>query len=140
MAGVAFSFDNFKPLVDLNIGIAKRLDENRAESFTLLFCQFSGIEEELINTNLSSLLRTSDSILHYENNYFFVMPYTDRYGCRIVKKMIDDLFVASIPSAMVCYPVNGESTLELFDSLYVETKKIQNINLECLYHSINKEF
>jgi len=138
MAGVSFSFNNFKPLVDLNIGIAKRLDENRAESFTLLFCDFSTISKELIASSLSALLRTSDSILHYENYYFFVMPYTDRYGCRIVKQMIDDLFMTSIPSTEVCYPVNGENTIELFDSLYVETKKIKNIHLECLYIALTK--
>jgi len=33
MAGVYFGFDNFKQLLDLTIGLAQRLDENRAESF-----------------------------------------------------------------------------------------------------------
>ncbi|MCX6073063.1 MAG: hypothetical protein NTY39_01950 [Campylobacterales bacterium] len=139
MAGVAFSFDNFKPLVDLNIGIAKRLDENRSESFTLLFCDFSGIDISLINTNLPTLLRTSDSIVHCEEYYFFVMPYTDRYGCAIVKRMIENIFTAPIPTATVCYPVNGENTTELFDSLHLETKKIHGINLECLYKALEKE-
>lgn len=139
MAGVAFSFYNFTALVDLNIGIAKRLDENRSESFTLLFCDFSGISKELIDTNLPSLLRTSDSIVHYEEYYFFVMPYTDRYGCGIVRRMIDDLFASPIPSVSVCYPVNGENTTELFESLQVETKKVHGINLECLYTALTKE-
>ena len=139
MAGVAFSFDSFKPLVDLNIGIAKRLDENRSESFTLLFCDFSGIATNLIDTNLPNLLRTSDSIVHCEDYYFFVMPYTDRYGCAIVKKMIEELFAAPIPSSTVCYPVNGENTTELFDSLHVETKKSHGIDLECLYEVLDKE-
>jgi len=138
MAGIAFSFDNFKPLVDLNIGIAKRLDENRAESFTLLFCDFSGISINLIETNLPNLLRTSDSIVHWENYYFFVMPYTDRYGCAIVKRMIEELFAVPIPYATVCYPVNGENTTELFDSLHVETKKNHAIELECLYKALDK--
>ena len=87
MAGVLFSFYNFASLIDLNIGISDRLDENRSESFTILFCDFSKISQELIDTNLPSLLRTSDSIVHNEHHYFFVMPYTDRYGCGIVKKM-----------------------------------------------------
>ena len=38
MAGVHFTFDNFKQLLDLSIGLVQRLDENRAESFTLLYC------------------------------------------------------------------------------------------------------
>ncbi|MGE4472744.1 MAG: hypothetical protein AB7D20_08090, partial [Sulfuricurvum sp.] len=112
MAGVSFSFYNFSALVNLNIGIADRLDENRSESFTILFCDFSKIPQSLIDTNLPSLLRTSDSIVHFEHYYFFVMPYTDRYGTGIVKRMIEELFAAPIPAAEVCYPSNGENAAE----------------------------
>ncbi|MDD5053282.1 MAG: hypothetical protein PHO27_11170 [Sulfuricurvum sp.] len=129
MAGVMFSFLNFSALVDLNIGISDRLDENRSESFTVLFCDFSNIEQTLIDANLPSLLRTSDSIVCYEQYYFFVMPYTDRYGTGIVKRMIEELFATPIPSAAVCYPSNGENSSELFESLYQEAKKVHHINL-----------
>jgi hypothetical protein len=139
MAGVLFSFYNFASLIDLNIGISDRLDENRSESFTILFCDFSKISQELIDTNLPSLLRTSDSIVHWEHYYFFVMPYTDRYGCGIVKRMIEDLFAKSIPSAAVCYPSNGENALELLESLHVEVKKLHKLDLDCLYSAVNKE-
>jgi hypothetical protein len=139
MAGVLFSFYNFASLIDLNIGISDRLDENRSESFTILFCDFSKISQELIDTNLPSLLRTSDSIVHWEHYYFFVMPYTDRYGCGIVKRMIEDLFARSIPSAAVCYPSNGENAPELLESLHLEVKKLHKIDLDCLYSAINKE-
>jgi len=139
MAGVMFSFYNFSALVDLNIGISDRLDENRSESFTILFCDFSKISQALIDANLPSLLRTSDSIVHWEHYYFFVMPYTDRYGCGIVKRMIEELFATTIPSAAVCYPSNGETALELFESLHVEAKKIHKIDLDCLYSAVNRE-
>lgn len=139
MAGVRFSFFNFSSLIALNIGIADRLDENRSESFTILYCDFSKISQELIDTNLPSLLRTSDSIIHYEHDFFFVMPYTDRYGCGIVKRMIEDLFAKEIPSAAVCYPVDGENPLELLESLHREVKKLHNVDLDCLYSAINKE-
>ncbi|MFZ2888878.1 hypothetical protein [Sulfuricurvum sp.] len=139
MAGVLFSFYNFASLIDLNIGISDRLDENRSESFTILFCDFSKISQQLIDTNLPSLLRTSDSIVHWEHFYFFVMPYTDRYGCGIVKRMIEDLFATQIPSAAVCYPSNGENALELLESLHIEVKKIHKLDLDCLYSAINKE-
>jgi len=139
MAGVSFSFYNFSALVDLNIGIADRLDENRSESFTILFCDFSKIPQSLIDSNLPSLLRTSDSIVHFEHYYFFVMPYTDRYGTGIVKRMIEELFATTIPSAEVCYPSNGENAAELFESLHVEVKKLYRIDLDCLYSAVNKE-
>ncbi len=139
MAGVAFSFYNFTSLIDLNIGIADRLDEKRSESFTILFCDFSGISKSLIDANLPSLLRTSDSIVHYEHYYFFVMPYTDRYGMGIVKKMFEELFSVPIPSSAVYFPVNGENALELLESLHLEVKKMHGINLECLYNALDKE-
>lgn len=139
MAGVMFSFYNFSALVELNIGISNRLDENRSESFTILFCDFSKVSQSLINTNLPSLLRTSDSIVHYEYYYFFVMPYTDRYGTGIVKRMIEELFAVSIPSATVCYPVNGENAAELFESLHQEAKKTHTINLDCLYSAVERQ-
>lgn len=139
MAGVSFSFYNFSALIDLNIGISNRLDENRSESFTILFCDFSKVPEELIDANLPGLLRTSDSIVHFDRYYFFVMPYTDRYGTGIVKRMMEELFAASIPSAAVCYPANGENTLELLESLHVEAKKMHKINLDCLYSAVNRE-
>ena len=139
MAGVLFSFYNFASLIDLNIGMADRLDENRSESFAILFCDFTGIPQPLVESNLKSLLRTSDSFVHWEHYYFFVMPYTDRYGCGIVKKMIEDLFAEPIPSAAVCYPSNGENSLELLEALHVEAKKLHKLDLDCLYSAINKE-
>jgi hypothetical protein len=139
MAGVLFSFYNFASLIDLNIGISDRLDENRSESFTILFCDFSGVEQSLVETNLQSLLRTSDSIVHWEDYYFFVMPYTDKYGCGIVKKMIEDLFERSIPFATICYPSNGENSSELLESLHAEAKKSLELDLDCLYSAANKE-
>lgn len=139
MAGVQFSFFNFSSLIALNIGISDRLDENRSESFTMLYCDFSTISQELIDTNLPSLLRTSDSIVHYEHHYFFVMPYTDRYGCGIVKRMIEDLFAKAIPSAEVCYPSDGENATELLESLHTEVKKLHKVDLDFLYSAMNKE-
>ena len=92
MAGIHFTFDNFKQLISLNIGISDRLDENRAESFTLLYCDFKGIAPEIISSSLEEILRTSDAIVNDGTNYFFVLPYTDKYGAEMVKKMYDDFF------------------------------------------------
>ncbi|MBN2870590.1 MAG: hypothetical protein JXK04_06515 [Campylobacterales bacterium] len=140
MAGVMFSFYNFAALVDLNIGIANRLDENRSESFSIMFCDFSGLSSDLVEANLSALFRTSDAIVHYDRYYFFVMPYTDRYGTGMVKRMIDELFNAPIPSSAVCYPADGENPAELFEALHAEVKKTHRIDLECLDEAATREF
>ena len=90
MAGVHFTFDNFKQLLNLNIGISQRLDENRAESFTILYCDLSGMSTESVKSSLEEILRTSDSVVNHDLDYFLVLPYTDKYGARIVKTMFDE--------------------------------------------------
>lgn len=139
MAGVAFSFYNFSALIDLNIGMAYRLNENRSESFTILFCDFTGLPQETIDIKLPTFLRTSDSIVRYNDYYFFIMPYTDRYGAGIVKRMIEDGLGTPVASSAVCYPSNGENSEELLESLHAEAKKMHRIDLDCLYSALNKE-
>ena len=132
MAGIHFSFDNFKQLVDLNIGISDRLDENRAESFTLLYCNFDGLEPDVVDASLVGTLRTSDSIVNYKNDYFFVLPYTDKYGAEIVKNMFDDFFGRPIPSFLISYPVDGEDTKELLSFMQDSTSTFLKHDLHCL--------
>jgi len=132
MAGIHFSFDNFEQLMRLNIGISDRLDENRAESFTLLYCNFDGIDEEIIRTSLESTLRTSDSIVNHEGDYFFVLPYTDKYGAEIVKTMFDDFFAKYLEAFLLSYPVDGESPKEIFENMQDSVSTFFKRDLHCL--------
>ena len=117
MAGVHFTYDNFKALLSLNIGISQRLDENRAESFTLLYCDFESVYTQTIDDSLSTVLRSSDSIVNYDTDYFFVLPYTDKYGAEVVKQIFEDIFEKDIANFMVSYPVDGETSGELLEML-----------------------
>jgi predicted phosphoadenosine phosphosulfate sulfurtransferase len=117
MAGVRFTFENFKSLLDLKIGISQRLDENRAESFTLLYCDFESVYTQTIDDSLSTVLRSSDSIVNYDTDYFFVLPYTDKYGAEVVKQIFEDIFEKDIANFMVSYPVDGETSSELLEML-----------------------
>jgi len=117
MAGVHFSYENFKQLISLNIGIAERLDENRAESLTLLYCDFNAFTQDEIDTSLRDVLRNSDSIINYEGDYFFILPYTDKYGGDIVKTQFDDFYGTKLTNFLVSYPVDGEIAEELIEFL-----------------------
>lgn len=117
MAGIRFSFENFRQLLELNIGISDRLDQNRAESFTLLYCDFSKIDKKIVDSSLEEILRTSDSIVNYGSDYFFVLPYTDKYGANIVKGMFDEFFAQFLNSFLISYPVDGEDADELLEVL-----------------------
>jgi hypothetical protein len=132
MAGIHFSFDNFKQLMALNMGISDRLDENRAESFTLLYCDFSGLETEVVDASLLEILRTSDSIVHSGSDYFFVLPYTDKYGAEIVKKMFDEFFAKFLGSFLLSYPVDGETPEEIFGNMQDSVSFFLKKELHCL--------
>ena len=132
MAGVHFAYNNFPSLLQLNMGIADRLDDNRAESFTILYCNFQKVEDDLIIESLEKVLRGSDVIVNSNKEYFFILPYTDKYGATIVKNMFEEFFDLYIPSYEVSYPLNGETPKELFQSLQAGIKKSLNVYLECL--------
>ena len=132
MAGIHFSFDNFKQLLNLNMGISDRLDENRAESFTLLYCDFSGVNEDVIKSSLEDILRTSDSIVNHGSDYFFVLPYTDKYGADIVKKMFDEFFAKYLNSFMLSYPADGETPEEILGMLQDSVSLFYKDDLHCL--------
>lgn len=117
MAGIHFKYDDFLRLIELNIGISDRLDQNRAESFTLLYCDFSEIDDEIIENSLQEILRSSDSIVNYEKDYYFVLPYTDKYGANIVKKMFDEFFAKFLNTFLISYPADGEDAEELVEVL-----------------------
>ncbi len=132
MAGVHFSYDDIKSLIELNVGIADRLDDNRSESFTILYCDFQKLNEDVISQSLERVLRGSDAIVNREKDYFFILPYTDKYGSTIVKNMFEEFFDVYIPSSEVSYPLNGESPEELLQSLQAGVHKLLNKDLECL--------
>ena len=132
MAGIHFPFDSFKQLMDLNIGIADRLDENRAESFTLLYCDFSDIDQKTVDASLLEILRSSDSIVNKGNDYFFVLPYTDKYGAEIVKKMFDEFFAKFLNSFLVSYPADGETSKILLETLQDSVSMLLKKEIHCL--------
>ena len=132
MAGIHFPFDSFKQLMDLNIGIADRLDENRAESFTLLYCDFSDIDQKTVDASLLEILRSSDSIVNKGNDYFFVLPYTDKYGAEIVKKMFDEFFAKFLNSFLISYPADGETSKILLETLQDSVSMLLKKDIHCL--------
>ncbi len=132
MAGIHFQFEDFKQLLKLNIGIADRLDENRAESFTVLYCDFSDESEEKIEDILSKILRASDTIANYKSDYFFVLPYTDKYGAEIVKTNFDESFKKYLNAFLISYPVDGDSADEIVAVLQNSVKHFCKKNLNYL--------
>lgn len=129
MAGIRFNFKNIVPLISLNIGLAKRIDENRAESLSVLYCNFADFSQELIKSSLEQILRSSDAIVNYENHYFFILPYTDKYGATIVKDMFEEFFTRHIESCIVSYPIDGEDAFELLEDIQTTVSRDYSVDL-----------
>ncbi len=132
---VPFSFYNFTGLVDLQRGIAERLYDTHLEAFSILYCDFTGLDKTKIDTSLNQVVRSSDSYVHNDNDYFFVLYQTDKYGATVVANMFEEFFGKYIQHDVVSYPRDGESAQDLFDALQASVKKKLNIDLECLDHS-----
>ena len=129
MSGIKFAFKNIVPLLDLSIGLARRVDENRAESMTILYCNFGEFSQDLINASLGQVLRGSDAILSYENHYFFILQHTDKYGATIVKDMFEEFFAANIESSMSSYPIDGENAYELIEDIQANVSTQLSLDL-----------
>lgn len=132
MAGIHFTFGDFKQLLALNMGISDRLDENRAESFTLLYCNFKDMNADTIDASLGEILRTSDSIVNNGSDYFFVLPYTDKYGAEIVKKMFDEFFAKYLDAFLLSYPADGETPEDLLSTMQDSVSTFFKDDLKCL--------
>jgi hypothetical protein len=133
--GVPFSFYNFSGLVDLQRGIAERLDEQRLEAFSILYCDFSGFDKPKVEESLEQVIRSSDAYVHNDDAYFFILYQTDKYGASVVATMFEEFFGRSVKHEIVSFPKDGETAQELFDAIQANAKKHHDIDLECLDHS-----
>ena len=133
--GVPFSFYNLTGLIDLHRGISERQNESRVESFTILFCDFSEFETSKIEASLEQVIRTSDSYVHNDKHFFFVLYETDKHGANVVNSMFEEFFGTEINHELVSFPRDGDTAQELFDALQTRVKKKFDIYLECLDHS-----
>jgi hypothetical protein len=131
MAGVKFHFKDIVPLLTLSIGLAQRVEDNRAESMTVLYCNFTDFSSDLISSSLEQALRSSDAILNYENHYFFILQYTDKYGATIVKGMFEEFFASYIESTVASYPIDGEDAYTLLADIQSSVSK--NFSTDLLF-------
>ncbi len=137
--GVHFSFYNFTGLIDLQMGIVERLNDSRREAFTILYCDFSNLDKEQIETSVEQVVRSSDAYVHNDGNYFFLLYQTDIYGAQVVAGMLEEFFATKIKHDIVAFPKNADTSQELFDALQASVKKKLDIDLMCLDHSSRKK-
>jgi len=137
--GVPFSFYNFTGLVDLNMGIVERLDDSRLEAFSILYCDFSELDRSKIEVSLEQVLRSSDSYVHNDAHYFFILYQTDKYGATVVANMFEEFFTKYIRHDVVAFPKDGENPQELFDALQASVKKKLNLLIDCLDHNSRRK-
>lgn len=129
MAGILFPFNSLRPLIDLHVGIADRLDDNRAESFTLFYCNFGVLDEHVVESSLEQFLRTSDAYAKQDGHYFFLFPFTDKYGTTTVRGMFEEFFDVALIASEVSYPTDGDNTQELLKELQTQLSSAYQLTL-----------
>lgn len=129
---VPFSFYDLTSLIELQIGIVKRIHDNHLEAFSVLYCNFEGLDKAKVKRSLEEVLRSSDSYAYNDDHFFFILYQTDKYGTTIVANMLEEFFGTYIKHHVVSYPKDGETTQEMFESMQVAVKKRFNQDLECL--------
>lgn len=137
--GVPFSFFNFTGLIDLHKGISERQNESHVESFTILFCDFIDFDTARIDASLEQVIRTSDSYVHNDKYFFFVLYQTDKHGANIVNSMFEEFLGQEIRHDLVSFPRDGDTAQELFDALQTSVKKKFDLYLDCLDHNTRQK-
>ncbi|NOQ31734.1 MAG: hypothetical protein GQ570_11485 [Helicobacteraceae bacterium] len=136
MAATEFAFCDFTSLIKYSIGMFKRLDESKNEQFTILFSDFSSYNSSDITECVKQIPRDSDAIFHYGKYYFFILTSTNHSGAAVINEIFESFFNTEVKSSNVCFPLDGNDEEELLEELRVKTKKILNIDLECLDRKI----
>lgn len=86
----------------------------------------------ILKSSLEQILRNSDSIVNSGTDYFFVLPYTDKYGADIVKRMFCEFFARDLDSFMVSYPKDGDKPQQLLEELRDIVSATYKNDLKCL--------
>jgi len=117
------------------MGIVERQNDARREAFTILYCDFSDLDKQQIETSVEQVVRSSDAYVHNDNHYFFLLYQTDIYGAKVVSGMLEEFFAKKIKYDIVAFPKDADTPQDLFDALQASVKKKHNVYLDCLDHS-----
>lgn len=82
-----------------------------------MHCDLSGIDTKVVKEFVKTVLRESDIATNYKDDYFFILPLTDKYGATFVLEMIAEFFDREVSTALVEYPKDADTAEAMIERL-----------------------
>ncbi len=118
---VEFLFEDLPNLIEYEIGKIRRMIPFGKLS-VLYFHTKEESEKEKIYNILKYILRESDAIITKDNNFFLVLPLTDKEGAEFIYEGIKGFFEKEFPKVIACYPGDGDNAQDLLNKIMSNAK------------------
>lgn len=128
MAGQKFMFEDLKPFLRHEIGSMERLDEDRRK-MTVMYFHLNETAERVTEV-LKDALREADVIFKKGDEFFIVLPLTDKEGAMYVARLLERYFGHKVKDVATTWPEDGDTAEEILASLIEYVKSIHNIDLK----------
>ncbi|MDR1452167.1 MAG: hypothetical protein LBI57_07575 [Helicobacteraceae bacterium] len=121
MAGQIFEFTDFRPFLRHEIGEMRRFQEEQRK-ITVMFLRYHDADHML--KTLKESLRSCDVIFRKNDEFFVVMPATDKEGSMHVARVLEERFGHNVVDVNATWPEDGLSEGELLGNLsqYIRAK------------------
>jgi len=124
------TLDILKSIIDHQIAMINRFDQNSIEEFSLLFIKLDHIMELEIKKMVQIIFRDSDLIFEYENNYIILLPKTNWNNSIKILQGLQEFLSQNYKESIITFPDDGKSTNELLNRFKNLVKKNYNIDLK----------
>jgi len=124
------TLDILKSIIDHQIAMINRFDQNSIEEFSLLFIKLDHIMELEIKKMVQIIFRDSDLIFEYENNYIILLPKTNWNNSIKILQGLQEFLSQNYKESIITFPDDGKSTDELLNRFKNLVKKNYNIDLK----------
>ncbi len=118
---VEFLFEDLPNLVEYEIGKIRRMVPFGKLS-VLYFHTKNETDRDRIHNLLKNVLRESDAIIIKDNNFFLVLPLTDKEGAEFVYEGIKGFFEKEFPKVIACYPGDADNARDLLNKILSNAK------------------
>ncbi len=129
MGGISFPYEQLINLIEHHIALIKRFEKNRDDVFSLIFLKTDNCKKKGLQDVVGKILRTTDIITKYDNNYVIFLPLTDYEGAYKLLNELQDFLDIKKEECIVTYPEDGDNAHELLYRLKDIVKRYYNKEL-----------
>ncbi len=113
MAGISFPYEQLINLIEHHISLIQRFEKNKEDMFSIIFLKTDESKKKGLEEVVGKILRTTDIITKYDNNYIIFLPLTDYEGAYKLLRELQDFLDIKKEECIVSYPEDGDNAHEL---------------------------